>query len=145
MRQPDHLRQHQFRPGTSGNLNGRGLGVRNRLNRRFVFALSRAWEQHGVEALQRVIAEEPVQFIKIVASLCPREVTLDASDDLRSALARLGKLAKARYAKDHPRVIDVDPDGSGASGLTQGALPQSEVVELPDPIEGSPRRSSSAG
>lgn len=64
----------QFKPGQSGNAAGRPIGSRNRLADAFLQALHTSFEQRGIEAIERVIAEEPAQYLKVIASLMPKEL-----------------------------------------------------------------------
>src|SRR5262245_49885900 len=78
------MRHPPFAPANPGGP-GRPRGVRNRLNRKFLDALTADFEQHG-EAIIRVCrVTEPVQYLKIVAALMPRELdmTVTAISDMR--------------------------------------------------------------
>ena len=53
-RQIAPLREHAFRPGESGNPNGRPKGSRNKLTTEFFNDFYAAWKQHGAQALKDV-------------------------------------------------------------------------------------------
>jgi hypothetical protein len=53
--------------------------VHNRLNEQFLQEFYGAWEQHGVEALRRTAIEEPAAFVRVAASLLPKELTVDTT------------------------------------------------------------------
>ena len=57
---------------------GRPRGSRNKLTGKFIEALCADFEQHGEEAIKICRLEEPAMYLRIVASLLPRE--LDISD-----------------------------------------------------------------
>jgi hypothetical protein len=62
---------------------GRPVGSRNKLTENFLTALSDDFAEHGVDAIRFVRADKPDQYLKIIASLVPKEGTLtinDASD-----------------------------------------------------------------
>src|SRR5438067_11430925 len=70
---------------------GRRPGTRNRLSQEFLVVLLAEFEAHGAEAVRICRTERPSDFVKIVASLLPREIDIqdntlaDVSDaDLES-------------------------------------------------------------
>ena len=52
---------------------GRARGAKNRLSHAFLTALAEDFEQHGIEALKIARIERPVEYIKVVAGLMPKE------------------------------------------------------------------------
>jgi|ERR1041385_8344578 hypothetical protein len=64
--------------GTSGNLAGRPVGSRNRasLNARFIEDLAKDWEEHGAESIRIMRMERPGEYVKCVASILPRAVSI---------------------------------------------------------------------
>jgi hypothetical protein len=88
----------RFLPGNSG-YGGRPKGARSKLGEAFLEDLRDAWNEHGATALARCATEEPAQFVRVVASLLPRDVdinvtaTIDATSfaqRFRTALELLG-------------------------------------------------------
>jgi hypothetical protein len=71
-------------PGQSGNPNGRPKGARNKLGEQFLEDLYADWQANGVETLQRVRDEKPDQYLKVVASILPKDlnVNINQMDDL---------------------------------------------------------------
>ena len=59
---------------------GRPRGSRNKLTEDFLTALSEDFAEHGVDAIRFVRADKPDQYLKIVASLVPKEGVLTISD-----------------------------------------------------------------
>ena len=55
---------------------GRPKGSRNKLGEAFLGDLYLAWERHGWSAIERVVADKPEHFLKIVASLMPRDLNI---------------------------------------------------------------------
>lgn len=69
----------------SGNIGGgRSKGSRNKLGEQFINDLYADWQDHGVETLQRVRDEKPDQYLKVVASILPKDlnVNINQMDDL---------------------------------------------------------------
>lgn len=87
-----------FKPGQSGNPAGRKPGSRNKLGEAFLEALLEDWTQHGAVAIVKVREEKPDQYLKVVASVIPREVELttreprlhDMSDEQLLAIVHAG-------------------------------------------------------
>jgi hypothetical protein len=57
-------------------LGGRTKGVKNRLSHAFLTALAEDFEQHGVDAIKIARVERPVEYVRIVAGLMPRELEI---------------------------------------------------------------------
>ena len=70
-----------WKPGQSGNPKGRPQGSRNKLSEQFVADLHAAWQLFGRPALMTTALTEPSVFVRVVASLMPRdiEVTISAA------------------------------------------------------------------
>jgi len=64
-----------FKPGQSGNPAGRPKGARSKLGEAFIDALLADWKVNGVEALVAMREEKPADYVKVVASLLPKEIT----------------------------------------------------------------------
>jgi hypothetical protein len=67
---------------TGNNGGGRPRGSRSRLGEAFVSDLYAEWQHSGAGALKTVAQEDPVQFVKVVASVLPRELELRVNTDL---------------------------------------------------------------
>jgi hypothetical protein len=130
----------RFAPGFSGNPGGRAAGVRNKINADFLRELSDAFDRRGKEVIERAMDEEPVQVLKVLASLLPRDVQISTrplseltDDDLVAALGLIQSY------------IDAGAGAGGDRGAIEGEatrlLPSvPEAAGVPRGGEDAPRK-----
>jgi hypothetical protein len=63
-----------FQKGISGNPAGRQVGSRNRLAEKFLNDLYADWNEHGAKAIAEVREKYPTVYLRVVASVLPREM-----------------------------------------------------------------------
>src|SRR5690349_211831 len=82
-----------FAKGVSGNPGGRPVGSKSRINADFLRELADHFAKEGRGAIERMCEEDPAAYVKVVASLLPKDVTISAQpfneftdDDLLRAI-----------------------------------------------------------
>lgn len=63
-----------FQPGQSGNPAGRQKGSRNKLGEAFIQALHEDFVVNGLAVIETVRTERPGDYLKVVASLLPKQI-----------------------------------------------------------------------
>jgi len=97
-----------FKPGQGG----RPRGARNKLQGDFVSALASEFAEHGADAIRICRIEDPSTFLKIVASIMPKELEIsdnrlqDISDD---DLELFISFAQRQIANNPGRLIEHSP------------------------------------
>ncbi len=69
----------RFLPGNSG-FGGKPKGARTKLGEQFLSALQQDFEAHGVGAIARVRDERPQDYLKVIASLMPKDLNLNVNN-----------------------------------------------------------------
>lgn len=101
----------RFGPGNPG----KPKGSRHALGEAFVKALHDDFEKHGVETIAKVREDKPDAYVKVVASLLPKEFKIETVSELTDEQldARIRQLAS---------IIEIGVAGaSGGSQAAQGS------------------------
>jgi|SRR6516162_10813237 len=69
-----------YKPGQCGNPKGRPRGSRNKLSEEFFRDLCDAWQAFGKPALMTAAWTHPVDFVRLVAQLIPKDVEVTATN-----------------------------------------------------------------
>jgi hypothetical protein len=72
-----------FQKSDGGNKGGgRRQGARNRISTAFLQALASDFEEHGEEAIKIMRIERPAEYVKVIASVLPKEFEISHSSQL---------------------------------------------------------------
>jgi hypothetical protein len=83
---------------------GRSVGSRNLIQRKFVAALTKDFEENGEGVIRIVRIEKPAEYLRLIASILPKEYLVsetslgDLTDE--EVMEALTALRKARAASD---------------------------------------------
>jgi len=64
-------------PGQSGNPAGRPKGARSKLGEAFIEDMLADWEANGPAAIVKVRTEKPDAYLKVVASILPKDLNVN--------------------------------------------------------------------
>lgn len=93
---------HLFKPGQSGNPAGRPKGTRHKLGAAFLEAMLEDFTAHGAETIIKVRDEKPDQYLKVVASILPKEI--EAGEQLTTTLTEILERIDGRTRAITPRL-----------------------------------------
>jgi hypothetical protein len=96
----------------TGGAQGRKKGARNRLHADFVVALQEHFQEQGKAAIEIVYRESPKEYLKIIASVLPKEFILEdgrlesmGDEELEQYLAEIRRLKSAGAGQDRSDII----------------------------------------
>ena len=97
-----------YRPGQSGNPKGRPVGARSKLGEAFLEALQNDFAAHGAAVIVQVRETKPDQYLKVIASILPRELNVSASslmddwsdEELAAAIRELNDVIREQSGID---------------------------------------------
>lgn len=72
----EHLKPFNWQPGVSANPAGRPKGARNALSENFIKDILEDWKVAGPSAIQACRLDNPGVYLKVVASLVPKELSV---------------------------------------------------------------------
>lgn len=78
----EHLAEFKFKPGISPNPTGRPKGSRSKLGEAFLVDLQADFVEHGAEAIKKLRETDVAAYVRVVASVLPKEFDLKTKDPL---------------------------------------------------------------
>lgn len=106
--------EYQFKLGNPG----RPKGSRNKLGEQFLEALQQDFEANGVAAIAKVRDEKPDQYLKVIASLMPKDLNINVNQFDGMTDDELVERIRALDATIRPFL---DAQGEDADGKRAGA------------------------
>ena len=144
-----------YKPGQSGNPNGRPVGARSKITEKFLLELQNYFDKEGPGLLERAGQESPAALVAVYAKLLPKETHLSVSggvdveltDDQRVRIAEAWMLGRSNANLDA-----LEGEAVRIAALPE-ALPDGEEPDEPDDDDAPPdrepepitKRSSNAG
>ena len=99
----------------TNNGGGRPKGSRNKISEAFLADLYEDWEGNGVEVIRQVREERPADYLKVVASVLPKDLNVNVNpldmmtdEQLRNYVSSLVREARA---------FGLDVDGGSPANL----------------------------
>ncbi len=83
---PENLKK-AWEPGQSGNPAGRPKGARHKLGTAFLDAMLSDFNVHGTNVIEAVRVDKPDQYLKVVASILPKEI--DVGEDTIDSISAM--------------------------------------------------------
>jgi len=117
--QPKRIIGRPFEPGNPG----KPKGAKHKLQESFVKDVYAAWKERGAAAVNAMIDEKPGDFVKVVASLIPKEATLNINDHSELTDDELADRIRSLAAQLAPFLSD-------GTGATDGAGEGSASAQL---------------
>ena len=107
--------EHQFKPGNPG----RPKGSRNKLGEAFLEDMLADWEANGPAAIREVRETKPDAYLKVVASILPRDLNVNINQTDHMTDEQLVERIRSLDAAIRPFL-----DAEGAGGANSGPGPQ---------------------
>ena len=126
-----------WKQGQSGNPKGRPKGSKQKLSERFLHNLHKDWKAHGAEAIEAVREASPIEYVKLVASLVPKEAHVVGPVTRQRADISMAETNAWIESVLGPEVLEPEKTEPEAGPKTHGT-PVHLVPHLPEEAELKP-------
>ena len=76
-----------WKPGQTGNPNGRPVGSRSAFSQAYVRDFQTVWDESGIDAIREMAKKNPSGFVAVASKLIPQQVSLDMQASLPGNLS----------------------------------------------------------
>jgi hypothetical protein len=115
----------QFKKGQTGNPLGRPRSSREALGTRFIEALSEVFQKKGKAAINKLADTDPATFVRVCASLMPKELLISQGPLADLSSQEIAALAYA--ARKAVALADAAQEGEGTGKLIQEQASQEQA------------------
>jgi hypothetical protein len=141
--------EHRFAPGFDARRTGRPKGVRDKLSKKFLTDLLADYENGGKDAIKIMRIERPIEYVKVIASVLPKEFIFDtvesdlAAEQIDAVLELLAEPSPLLELEDGRKPERAGPREHvartiGEDDRTTAAGTESGVEDAPASGEGAP-------
>jgi hypothetical protein len=124
---PEQRRERMIALGRKGGTNKRGS--RHKLQGEFIAALSNDFTRYGRSAIMRAREEDPVSYLRVIASLMPKEIELKRPLEDMPEEEILELMEKMRLAAQSLGITVREVDEDGNEVLPALAMPASTKIQ----------------
>lgn len=112
------------KPFGPNNKGGRPKGSRHKLGEAFLQDMLNDWKANGVNAIEKVREQKPEQYLKVVASILPKDINVNVNefedattDELIEQIRQLDTIIRP--------FLDVGTEGEAGEGVGEATKPTS--------------------
>ena len=118
-----------WKPGQTGNPNGRPKGSRDAIKEAFLKDLAADWQENGESVLRKAREERPAEFCRMVAGLLPKDMNVKSDDPVHGPhlAAMLAIVQRAESKAELARLKE-------EIAVLKGETPEGEPGEKADPV-----------